>query len=404
MEGLSALELKRLGKKPTDSQSTSATPAGLGLKGVPSKTVFSPSSSPSYAPKEAQAIFMDAQTTIKGGFELQQPPRSPESTSPILSRGFHSRSESEGANPSSGGSFTSGRSGASPITPSEELRRSGIRRDRSISGASFSSFGSGFNSSQETSDFNLDNSPPSSAGVPSPQSRRKSFADPWTSPRLMMLTSKAQTQTQAQNEESGTSGSKIGSELKIQTSSTSGEKSMETFHSSSPVIGSTPTPSSPSKPQRTTLIFPVAPKASRSSFISDRLSLDEAHASSTDPTLIQAFETKRNALEVIKNTLGEDKWNKLQQMLTEKEREEWCDKTLLEIVGNEFDLVDHSAFDQNNQSPLDLEDEKLQILAEEGYEKRWGAFVKLCAILGVDRKDLMEAKRRAGPMQSLNVV
>jgi len=179
---------------------------------------------------------------------------------------------------------------------------------------------------------------------------------------------------------------------------------METFHSSSPVIGSTPTPSSPSKPQRTTLIFPVAPKASRSSFISDRLSLDEAHASSTDPTLIQAFETKRNALEVIKNTLGEDKWNKLQQMLTEKEREEWCDKTLLEIVGNEFDLVDHSAFNQNNQSPLDLEDEKLQILAEEGYEKRWGAFVKLCAILGVDRKDLMEAKRRAGPMQSLNVV
>lgn len=333
---------------------------------------------------------------LKQGFELAMPSsrRSSSETQAHIA-GNNNQDEAKNFSPSAlsrSPSLFSSRKSSHRQSPSEELRN----RYRAPSDATDSSLGSGY--SFQAYDFGMSSpqSPQSSAGIPSPHNRRKSFADVWTSPRLQMLTHhKAQAQGGPVDKSTSDSTQVIEPEMKIQTSVTSGEKTMPTAQ----------VPSSPSPKSLSTLVFPVPPKASRCAFISDRLSVDEESSSRISSD--SPFEIKKKALDLITETIGDKNWLMIKKVLTEKERDEMDDRTMLEYVGKGFNLVDHGI--SNNQlgssssNDLELGDETLQVLAEESYEKRWTAFSKLCAILGVDRKDLLEAKKRAGPIQKLGV-
>ncbi len=146
-----------------------------------------------------------------------------------------------------------------------------------------------------------------------------------------------------------------------------------------------PTSKDPRKQRsKSHIIFPVppSPQFSRAADLSARLS----HSRNTE------------IIDQVKGACGEERLQEVVTALGTVEREEMDDLALLEHVAQKMGLVDldhacsgSTGFEERSRA----EDQVL--LDTDGYERRWEAFEALCLALGLEMRDVCEAKRRCGP-------
>nr|CDI54445.1 putative protein [Melanopsichium pennsylvanicum 4] len=138
-------------------------------------------------------------------------------------------------------------------------------------------------------------------------------------------------------------------------------------------------------PRSPTIVFPISPNPSISRAVEFQKALSTRHT--------------RAAFERIASLLGTDTADSIKELITTSERSQMPDEQLLEEVGLRLGLVDHEKAREVGGREAEEAD---MILAEEGYEQKWRAFVDLCRSLGVGQYELGCAKRRCGPAIDLS--
>ncbi|SJX63959.1 uncharacterized protein SRS1_14659 [Sporisorium reilianum f. sp. reilianum] len=141
-----------------------------------------------------------------------------------------------------------------------------------------------------------------------------------------------------------------------------------------------PSPAIAASPRSPSIVFPISPNPS----------ISRAHE------FTKLLDTPRchDAFQHIQRVCGTETAESIRTLITTSERGELHDEALLEQIARMLGLVDHERAQLVGGRDAEAAD---VVLAEEGYEGRWDAFVALCRALGVGEYELGMARRRCGP-------